>query len=273
VTPRMTIGEFSRATHLSAKTLRFYHQARILEPAAVDPSSGYRLYGTEQVVDAQVVRHLRSLEVPVETVREILSAPGVEARNALVAAHLESMEARLATTLAAVTSLRALLTHPAVDLAVEHRSCPATPVVAVRETIDLADLSAWFTGAVAELATATGPEANRPVGPRGGLWDTDLFLVERGEAVLFYPVASLDGVVLGGGRLHTEVLPAVDVAVAVHSGRDETIGQTYGALGAYVAEHEIGVDGPVRENYLRDPAPGSPDVVTEICWPIFRTTR
>lgn len=176
MTSRMTIGDFSRATHLSAKTLRFYHQARILEPAAVDPSSGYRLYDTAQVVDAQVVRHLRSLEVPVETVREILSAPGVEARNTLVAAHLESMEARLATTLAAVTSLRGLLTTPTVDLTIEHRSHPATPVVAVRETIDLADLGAWFAGARDELATATSAEANRPVGPLGGLWDTDLFL-------------------------------------------------------------------------------------------------
>lgn len=73
--------------------------------------------------------------------------------------------------------------------------------------------------------------------------------------------------------MHAEQLPAVDVAVAVHSGPDETIGQTYGALGAYVAQHEIGVDGPVRETYLQEPAPGSPDVVTEICWPIFRTTR
>lgn len=273
MTPRMTIGDFSRATHLSAKTLRFYHQARILEPAAVDPSSGYRMYDTEQVVDAQVVRHLRSLEVPVEKVREILSASDVEARNALVAAHLESMEARLATTLAAVTSLRGLLAPPSDDLVIEHRSYPATPVVAVRETIDLVDLGAWFTGAREELASAARSAANRPVGPRGGLWDTDLFLVERGEAVLFYPVASLDRVALGPGRVHAELLPAVDVAVAVHRGPDETIGRTYGALGAYVTEHEIGVDGPVREAYLHEPSPGAPDVETEICWPIFRTTR
>jgi DNA-binding transcriptional MerR regulator len=33
------VGEFSRATHLSVKTLRHYHQVRLLEPAAVNPGT------------------------------------------------------------------------------------------------------------------------------------------------------------------------------------------------------------------------------------------
>ena len=51
----MTIGDFSRATRLSAKALRFYHEAGVLEPASVDPSNGYRLYDAGQIVDAQLV--------------------------------------------------------------------------------------------------------------------------------------------------------------------------------------------------------------------------
>lgn len=39
----MTIGDFSRATRLTAKTLRFYHQVGLLEPARVDPVNGYCL--------------------------------------------------------------------------------------------------------------------------------------------------------------------------------------------------------------------------------------
>ena len=43
--------------------------------------------------------------------------------------------------------------------------------------------------------------------------------------------------------------------------------------GAYVAAHELGVEGPVRETYLETSTTGSPDVVTEVGWPIFRATR
>jgi DNA-binding transcriptional MerR regulator len=39
---RLTIGAFSRLTHLSIKTLRYYHEVGLLEPAVVDPDSGYR---------------------------------------------------------------------------------------------------------------------------------------------------------------------------------------------------------------------------------------
>ncbi|WP_410623475.1 MerR family DNA-binding transcriptional regulator [Amycolatopsis sp. cmx-8-4] len=38
----LTVGEFSRVTHLSAKTLRHYHDVGLLEPADVDPATGYR---------------------------------------------------------------------------------------------------------------------------------------------------------------------------------------------------------------------------------------
>jgi effector-binding domain-containing protein len=67
-------------------------------------------------------------------------------------------------------------------------------------------------------------------------------------------------------------LPAVDLAVATHHGSDATVPQVYGALGAHVARHELGIDGPVRETYLQHEAPGIA-AVTEIGWPIFRTAR
>jgi DNA-binding transcriptional MerR regulator len=38
----LSIGDVSRLTHLSVRTLRRYHDAGLLEPARVDPASGYR---------------------------------------------------------------------------------------------------------------------------------------------------------------------------------------------------------------------------------------
>ena len=47
--PVLAIGEFSRVTHLSVRTLRRYHDAGLLEPARVDEASGYRYYSAEQI--------------------------------------------------------------------------------------------------------------------------------------------------------------------------------------------------------------------------------
>jgi effector-binding domain-containing protein len=60
-------------------------------------------------------------------------------------------------------------------------------------------------------------------------------------------------------------LPRVEYAVAVHAGPLEEVDRTYGALGAVVAARAIGVQGPLRENYLSDDR-------IEICWPVFQTT-
>jgi DNA-binding transcriptional MerR regulator len=271
----MTIGDFSQATRLSAKALRFYHREGLLAPAAIDPDNGYRLYTPDQIADAQVIRRLRALEVPVDTIREILHARGVDERSALIADHASRLEAQLEATRAAVGALRRLLDPPA-PVPIEHRSVSATPVLLIRETIDLADLSDWYVGARAELHHEVERAERAGVGtagPLGGLWAAELFLDEHGEAALFRPLTTLASVPPLSGRTRAETLPPVELAVAVHRGPDASLGDTSGALGAYVAEHEIGVAGPIRESYVSEPTGGSDEVVTEIGWPVFRVGR
>ena len=59
----LAIGEFSRMTHLSIRTLRRYHEVGLLEPEMVDASSGYRYYSGDQIPIAQVIHRLRELDV------------------------------------------------------------------------------------------------------------------------------------------------------------------------------------------------------------------
>ena len=103
----LTIGEFSRMTHLSVKALHHYHDVGVLAPAAIDPRSGYRNYGTDQVAAAQVIRRLRDLGMPLDSIRAVLLAPDLAARNREITAHLARMERQLEQTQASVAALRA----------------------------------------------------------------------------------------------------------------------------------------------------------------------
>jgi len=122
---RLTVGDFSRITHLSVKTLRHYHQVGLLEPVDVNPNTGYRYYSYEQVPVAQVVRRLRDLEMPVADVKAVLAAPDSSARNSLIVAHLDRLEAGLARSRLAVESLRSLLERTDAAVVVERRTVPA----------------------------------------------------------------------------------------------------------------------------------------------------
>ena len=87
----LAIGDFSRATHLTVKTLRHYHETGLLEPAQIDPQTGYRRYATEQIPVAQIIKRFRDLDMPLNEIRAVLSAPDVQARNDLIAAHLKRL--------------------------------------------------------------------------------------------------------------------------------------------------------------------------------------
>ncbi|MFI6350064.1 MerR family transcriptional regulator [Streptomyces sp. NPDC050560] len=270
----VTIGEFARMTHLSAKALRFYQREGVLAPADVDPANGYRRYRPEQAVTAQVIRRLRALDMSVEQIRTVLAAPSADERNRLVAEHLAAMERRLAQTREAVDSLRALLGGEPWDIPVEHRSVAAFPALAITAEIPVTDLDAWWPEAFRELDTVLrGADGLRAAGPRGGLYSTALFAEGRGELTVYRPVAaSQPRPPAPPGRAEVRTVPAAELAVAVHRGEDIDIDRVYGALGGYVCERAIGVPGPVRETYL-DADTDSPTAhtVTEIGWPIFTT--
>jgi DNA-binding transcriptional MerR regulator len=123
-TTRLTIGEFSRMTHLSVKTLRHCHDVGVLVPAAIDGETGYRFCGTDQVTAAQVIRRRRDLGMPLDGIRSVLLAPDLAARNRQIAERLERMERQLAQTQAAVSGLRALLGGTGPRPAVEFRTIP-----------------------------------------------------------------------------------------------------------------------------------------------------
>jgi len=265
----LTVGDFSRATHLSVKTLRHYHQVGLLEPAAVNPETGYRYYSVGQIPVAQVIRRLRDLEMPVADVKAVLAAPGAPARNALIAAHLDRLEAGLAQTRIAVESLRDLLRPPDGQAVIEHRSVPATVAAGVEAVVDRADLLAWWQGALGELWATARAQGLHATGPSGGVFASELLQEDRGQATVFIPV---EGGVRPIGRVASLVIPAAELAIISHQGSLADADLSYAKLGSYATTHEISIDGPLHEYYLRGAAdtPDEAEWRTEIGWPIFR---
>ena len=268
----LTIGEFSRASYLTIKTLRHYHDVGLLEPAQVDSSSGYRFYRADQLATAQTIRRLRELEMPVEQVKGVLQAADAGERNALIADHLERMEQRLEQATAAVASLRALLREPEGSTAVEFRAVPPTPTLSISAVVSLDALVSWWTAAFDELIGTLAARGLRPAGNCGALYAQEVFEQAHGEVVVFVPVAER---VTAAGRTRPLTVPAAELAVTIHHGAHDDFDRSYGALGRYLAEHNLKVEEPVREYYLIGPrhTEDADQWQTEIAWPIAETSR
>lgn len=114
--PLLTISAFARAVDLAPSTLRYYDEAGLLAPAEVDDRTGYRYYTPELERRAHMIRRMREIGVPVETMRLVLDGPPERAAEILndVAAHAREAARRAADAVADVVSaLRADAAEPA----------------------------------------------------------------------------------------------------------------------------------------------------------------
>lgn len=264
----LSIGEFSRATHLSVKALRHYHDVGVLEPVDVDATTGYRYYAIAQVPLAHVIRRLRDLDMPLDDVKAVLTAPDVTTRDRALLNHLVRMEAQLEQTQSTVSSLRALLEGSLADgLEVEFRSVDTVRAIAIRESVSWSETEAWLSAALLELRDMVKALDIERAGPDGALYTNEYFEAHAGDVVAYLPVA---GSVDAGHRIRMIEIPGARLAVVLHRGGFDDLDETYGALGAFVAERAIGAAGPVREHYLvsvNDTE--TPDAwQTEVCWPV-----
>lgn len=266
------IGDFSRATHLTIKTLRHYHRIGLLEPAEVDESTGYRRYRVDQIPQALIISRFRALDMPLDAIHEVMTASDPATRGAALGAHLKQLEDTLEHTRSAVESLRSLLAGDRLSLgAIEQRQIPATSAAAITTTIAGGDdTMAWLLGALAELHATLQAQGVHESGPASGIYADGLFTNACGEATVFVPCT---GQVSRIGRVEQIVVPAAELATIVHTGSHSEIDRAYGALAAYVTEHALAMSGPLREDYLTDLS-GTPDRSqwrTRIGWPIFQT--
>jgi DNA-binding transcriptional MerR regulator len=270
MTTLLSIGDFSRATHLSVKALRYYHEHGLLEPAAIDDTSGYRRYDLGQIPTAQVIRRFRDLDMPLDDIRDIVHTTDLATRNGLIARHLRRLEGELGRTMRAVSSLRELLEHPDVDFPIVHRRVPAMRVAAINDHVDSAHIGAWYCGALGELYATVAAQGADAAGDAGGVYDSALFTDERGAATIYLPTAAEIRPI---GRVRLWTLPPVELAIITHAGPGDTIDRAYGALADYVTRHALAVDGPLREFYPVN-RHHTADVTrweTQIGWPIFAT--
>jgi DNA-binding transcriptional MerR regulator len=121
---RLSIGAFSALTGLSPKALRLYHEQRLLAPASVDATTGYRWYTSAQVDVATRIALLRRAGIPLTEIAAFLRDPSV----ARIDAWRDQLEAEVADR-------RAVLDHLAGMTPKRGAPVPTTDTVAMLRAI------------------------------------------------------------------------------------------------------------------------------------------
>lgn len=87
-----TIKKLGQMAGVSTRTLRYYDETGLLKPERIS-SSGYRIYGKDQVERLQQIMFYRELGVNLDEIGRIINAPGFRKVSALEE-HLVSLKER-----------------------------------------------------------------------------------------------------------------------------------------------------------------------------------
>jgi DNA-binding transcriptional MerR regulator len=277
IDPLMSIGVFSTATLVSIKALRLYHEQGLLVPASVDPVSGYRFYRVSQLADAQVIKRLRNLDVPLAGVAEVVRSRDPEVTRRIIAEHESVIRHRLADLNRLVSELQQAINEPLLQTPVFVRTEPEQHALAISELVRSPEhdtYAAFFARAYPLIDAACARLGASSTGASGALYPPK---VEGDSEVVtaFVPVAQppvLDDRAIDDGVINV-MLPRATCAVLTHQGSYASMGDTYRQLGAWVATNATVEDQPVREWYIvsaDDSGNLLPDeeLRTEIAWPI-----
>jgi DNA-binding transcriptional MerR regulator len=237
------IGEFARLSHTPVKTLRFYDQLGLLEPAAVDARTRYRYYQAAQLQDLAAIRALQDLGASLADIREVLASPGMPRRRRL----LSRLRSDALRTLAAT---QRSLEWIELELADAPQVAGPSVVFQARGEMRIASIRARLRSydEVVPVESELARQVHRALAgaARGVLWHR----CEASGAIEGEPFMEVRRHLPRNPAYEVRQLPAAQVASAYCACDDVAALRAYDTLERWIHRHALRLDGPKRELYV-----------------------
>ncbi|HLF79415.1 MAG TPA: MerR family transcriptional regulator [Dehalococcoidia bacterium] len=279
------IGDFSRLSRVSVKTLRYYDELGLIKPVRVDEFTGYRYYDHDQYVRLNRILALKDLGFSLEQIGHLLEAGlsssqmrgMLELRRAEIEQRVGEERGRLTRIEAWLSQLGREDVMPEYEVVVKR--VEAVKVASVRGVVPTPPEQGLLWAKLAPHLAKHSVQMSLPcialyddAGPREQDWDIEVCQPIKGELPSAADVTVRD----------LEVVETM--ATVVHRGPWLTVSDAYAALGKWVEDNGYCVDGPCREVILnaveeKDPArvaagqgasQTDPATVVEIQFPVAK---
>jgi effector-binding domain-containing protein len=265
------IGDFSKLSQVSVRTLRYYEEMGLLAPIEVDRFTSYRYYSVDQLPRLNRILALKDLGFSLEQIAQLLDEelPPDQIRGMLrmkqaeIRQQAEEERARLARVEARLRQIEQegkMPTHEVVIKKVEPQL-----VATIRRVIpNYGEIGQLYNETFAYL----GQHGARPAGPPLAIYHDPEFRERDADVETAVPLASP---LPSSERVAIRELPGAErMACVVHQGSYESVSEAYNTLMAWIGSNGYRIAGPCREVYLRGPesGPDASSYVTEVQVPV-----
>jgi DNA-binding transcriptional MerR regulator len=244
----LSIGEFSKLSQVSIKTLRFYHEIGLIKPLHVDRSSGYRYYSARQLTDIRRILAFKDMgfsldEIELllgeETAQDRLREKLLTKRDELHAKVNEGQQQirRIDQAMNQITSTGGI--SPA---SITLKAISPQLVASLRGLVPIYEDA---TDLFDELARYV--KRNGGAGTLGAVWHN---CGSSGDQIDCEAVIFLKTRIAAGQRVTVYELPGATVATAIHEG-DSDFAHSYFSANQWITGNNWRRSGPNREVYLK----------------------
>ena len=272
-----SIGRFASIGRVTVRMLRHWDEIGLLNPAHVDPTTGYRSYAPEQLAELAEIVRLRDLGVGLADIGRVIrpEVGGPAARQVLEAARealrrtVTAESDRLTRFDAYLREAEGAITMSDLATDVVFQAVPARRVATI-----IRSAAGYGSRNIGPVVGPMFPEVEALLAARGvapgaavAVYDSD----ESGDGSTVLVTAGFevgpDVVAVPG--LHMHDLPALEwAAIAVHHGPVDTIDRTWHALMEAVRAGGFVFSDAPREIYLTPGDRPQSEWVTQLVQPV-----
>ena len=265
----LSIGAFASMTRLSIKALRLYDQLDLLQPRHVDPQTGYRFYGIDQLSSARMIRNMREMDMPLATIRQVLAAleSSPAQAEALVKEYAEMRERQVEQIRVQVQQLIQQIQQEnnPMSLEVNVKSIAEQQVLSVTHHIKVNKLDDTIRKSLDSMYSLLKGQNLEAVSAPFGIYHGAINEQEDGPIEICLPV---NGQVKGGGDVQVKQLQGGDAACVMMLGAQTDFPAILGAYDAaadWINKNGYSMAEPPREVWHSGPG-GSEEPKMEIVW-------
>lgn len=260
------IGEFSKITGLTVKTLRYYDEEDIIKPSYRNEENGYRYYGEDDFKKVQLIIVLRELEFSIAEIKDVISnfeSPDdlsyfLEEKKKIIQEKMTKEKELIKKINLYMNPERKEVNY--MNYKVEIKNIEEVLVASVRFRGKYSDVSKY----IGRLYGAV--KGNASGSPFNCYYDDEY--KEEADIELCIPISKM----IKSNKAEVKKLPEIKAICVTHKGAYENLNMAYKAVFDYAQEHELKCTTPSREIYEKGPGKifkGNPDnYITHIIVPI-----
>lgn len=243
------IGEFSKLSKTTVKTLRYYDEAGLLKPEKVDVLTNYRYYTTEQLLQLHRIQAFRLAGLTLAEIRSILS--GADERE-LLRMRRTGLETELSQTKQQLSCIDFLLSGKDKESIMTYsatiKEIPECIVFSKTACVPNYEAFMTFIPQVGADLSAANPDLKCCVPDYCFTMYLDGEYREKDITIEYCQAVESVGVETNGIVFKT--VPAATVVSVMHKGPYQNLGQAYAFVFKWIEENGYTVAASPRESYI-----------------------